>query len=86
MADFPAQTLLQKIPYFHALEAADLTLICQVPRLAPWKAQIRTAVAGLLRLPAGRVNVKATTEEGLGFTGEKKGSKAVACVSALLPG
>jgi 2-C-methyl-D-erythritol 4-phosphate cytidylyltransferase/2-C-methyl-D-erythritol 2,4-cyclodiphosphate synthase len=65
---------------------ADLTLICQVPRLAPWKAQIRTAVAGLLRLPAGRVNVKATTEEGLGFTGEKKGIKAVACVSALLPG
>lgn len=64
---------------------ADLTVICQVPRLAPWKAQIQAAVAGLLRLPPERVNVKATTEEGLGFTGEKKGLKAVACVSALLP-
>jgi len=86
----PSAVLLNEVLEM-ALEAglevvhADLTVICQVPRLAPWKAQIRSAVAGLLRLPPGRVNVKATTEEGLGFTGEKKGVKAVACVSALLP-
>ena len=40
----------------------------------------------LLDLPPERVNVKATTEEGLGFTGEKKGIKCVAVVTALAPG
>jgi|GEM_PF-5816874 len=39
----------------------------------------------MLGLPEASVNVKATTEEGLGFTGEKKGIKAVALVSALKP-
>lgn len=68
-----------------ALTHVDLTLICQVPKLGPHKAQIRSSVAGLLRLPEARVNVKATTEEGLGFTGQKKGIKAVACVTATLP-
>ncbi|KAB1439034.1 2-C-methyl-D-erythritol 4-phosphate cytidylyltransferase [Pseudodesulfovibrio senegalensis] len=62
---------------------ADLTVIAQVPRLAPHAAQIRRTVANLLGLDSGQVNVKATTEEKLGFTGEKKGIKAVACVTAL---
>ncbi|MDY7001649.1 MAG: 2-C-methyl-D-erythritol 4-phosphate cytidylyltransferase [Thermodesulfobacteriota bacterium] len=61
----------------------DLTVIAQIPKIAPWRDQIRKNVAGLLGLLPGRVNVKATTEEGLGFTGEKKGIKAVACVTAL---
>jgi len=40
-------------------------------------------VAQLLELPVGAVNVKVTTEEGLGFTGEKRGLKGVAVVTAL---
>ena len=40
-------------------------------------------IAQLLELPADCVNVKATTEEGLGFTGENRGLKAVAVVTAL---
>lgn len=64
---------------------ADLTLVAQTPRLAPYRAEIRAAVAGLMNLPERAVNVKATTEEGLGFTGEKKGIKALALVSALKP-
>lgn len=62
---------------------ADLTVIAQTPRLAPHREEIRKSVAALLGLPASMVNVKATTEEGLGFTGRKEGIKAVAVVTAL---
>lgn len=62
---------------------ADLTVIAQVPRIGPHREAIASSVASLLGLGRGRVNVGATTEEGLGFTGEKLGIKAVACVSAL---
>jgi 2-C-methyl-D-erythritol 4-phosphate cytidylyltransferase/2-C-methyl-D-erythritol 2,4-cyclodiphosphate synthase len=62
---------------------ADLTVITQIPRLAPHAAQIAKNVARLLELGPAQVNVKATTEEKLGFTGQKKGIKAVAAVTAL---
>ena len=64
----------------------DLTIIAQIPRISPWKESIAKNVASLLHLPRNAVAVKATTEEGLGFTGEKKGIKAVALVSAYKPG
>ncbi len=62
---------------------ADLTVIAQTPKLSPHKARMAAQLAQLLELPADAVNVKATTEEGLGFTGEKRGLKAVAVVTAL---
>lgn len=62
---------------------ADLTVIAQVPRIAPHVGQIRKGVAEALKLDKSRVNIKATTEEGLGFTGEEKGIKAVAVVTAV---
>lgn len=62
---------------------ADLTVIAQTPKLAPHAKGIRRNVARLLGLDESFVNFKATTEEKLGFTGEKKGIKAVACVSAV---
>lgn len=61
----------------------DLTIIAQVPRLGPHKAAIRSNVARLLELADHQVNLKATTEEHLGFTGRKEGVKAMALVSAL---
>lgn len=61
----------------------DLTLIAQTPRLGPHKAAIRANVARLMELADGQVNVKATTEERLGFTGRKEGIKAVAVVTGL---
>ena len=67
------------------LHHADLTIIAQTPKLAPHRDRIRKNVAALLKLPLELVNVKATTEEGLGFTGEKKGIKAVAVVTAQRP-
>ena len=63
---------------------ADLTIIAQIPKIAPHREAIRRNVARLLGLDPGAVNLKATTEEGLGFTGEKRGIKAVAVVSAVI--
>ena len=65
-----------------AITHVDLTVIAQTPRLAPHKAAIRGNVARLLELGDHQVNVKATTEEHLGFTGRKEGIKAVAVVTA----
>jgi len=61
----------------------DLTLVAQVPKISPHREHIRRNVAGLLGLPLDRVNVKATTEEKLGFTGEKLGIKAYATATAV---
>lgn len=65
------------------LSHADLTVVAQKPRLAPHGQAIKGNVARLLGLDAGSVNFKATTEEGLGFTGAVAGIKAYAVVSAL---
>lgn len=61
---------------------ADLTVIAQTPRLAPYREEIKKNIARLLALPPSCVNVKASTEEGLGFTGRAEGIKAYAVVTA----
>jgi len=59
---------------------ADLTLIAEAPRLARHRDDIRRTVAGLLDVPAGCVNIKATTTERLGFLGREEGIAAQAVV------
>lgn len=61
----------------------DMTIITQIPKIAPHRDAIRKNVAHLTGLDLHQVSLKATTEEGLGFTGEKKGLKAVVVASAL---
>ena len=56
----------------------DVTIIAQAPRLAPYNEQMRNNIADTLGIPTSRVNVKATTEEGLGFTGRGEGIAAIA--------
>lgn len=65
------------------LTHADLTVICQKPKISPYTEQIKKNICRLLGLSENQVNVKATTEEGLGFTGNLQGIKAVALVSAV---
>ena len=65
------------------LTHVDLTVVAQKPKLSPHADAIRRNVARLLDLPLDHVAFKATTEEHMGFTGELKGIKAVALVSAL---
>ena len=54
----------------------DATVLAQAPKLAPYIPQMRLNIARALNLELDAVSVKATTEEGLGFTGEEKGIAA----------
>ena len=55
---------------------ADVTVLAQRPKLAPYIPEMREKLAEILRVDTGRINVKATTEEGLGFTGAGEGIAA----------
>jgi len=56
----------------------DATIIAQKPKMAGYIFQMRQNIAGALKVPVSRINVKATTEEGLGFTGNGQGIAAQA--------
>lgn len=58
----------------------DATLLAQAPKVAPYKARMAENIAVALGIETERVNVKATTEEGLGFTGDGSGMAAHAVV------
>ena len=63
----------------------DLTLICESPKIGPHREEMRKQIAQICDLPIGRVAVKATTSEKLGFTGRKEGIAAQACATIRLP-
>jgi 2-C-methyl-D-erythritol 2,4-cyclodiphosphate synthase len=63
-----------------AISNVDVTLLAEEPKLAPHRAAIRARLAALLSLDPARVNVKATTTEGLGFLGRAEGIAAQATV------
>ena len=58
------------------VEYADMTIIAQKPKISPYIDDIRTSVSDVLDIPRERVNVKATTEEKMGFTGRGEGISA----------
>lgn len=61
-----------------AVASVDATVIAERPPLAPHMPALREAIASVLGLPAGQVNVKATTHEGLGALGRGEGIAALA--------
>ena len=79
----------------HALELAktdgatlrhiDLTLICEKPKIKPHRSAMRERIAALTGLRLSRVSLKATTTEGLGFTGRGEGIAAQALVTLTVP-
>ena len=58
------------------IEYADMTVVAQRPKLAEYLPAMREKIASVLEIPADRVNVKATTEEKMGFTGRGEGIAA----------
>ena len=64
---------------------ADVTLVCEAPKIKPHREAMRTGLAELLGVPISAVSVKATTTEGMGFTGRREGLAAQAVVSIETP-
>jgi 2-C-methyl-D-erythritol 2,4-cyclodiphosphate synthase len=70
----------------YLIENIDATVIAQKPKLLPYIDTMVKNVAEALHLEEDQVNIKATTEEGLGFTGKKEGisTQAICCISKAL--
>lgn len=62
----------------YALANCDVTLVCERPKIGPHAAAMQAALAEIMGVDAGRVSVKATTSERLGFTGREEGIAALA--------
>lgn len=63
----------------------DVTLICEAPRVGPHRQAMRDRIAAILGIDVGRVGVKGTTTEKLGFTGRREGIAAQAAATVWLP-
>jgi 2-C-methyl-D-erythritol 4-phosphate cytidylyltransferase/2-C-methyl-D-erythritol 2,4-cyclodiphosphate synthase len=63
----------------------DVTLICEAPKIGPHRETMRARIAEILKLDVSRVSVKATTTEGMGFTGRREGLAAQAVATIRLP-
>jgi len=66
------------------IDHVDVTLICETPKVGPYRDAMRQRVASLLRLPVEGVSIKATTTERLGFTGRSEGIAAQAAATIRL--
>ncbi len=66
--------LLEDHLYF--IENIDATIVAQKPKMAPYISEMVSNIAQALNIKENQINVKATTEEGLGFTGEEMGISA----------
>lgn len=64
---------------------ADITIICEAPKIGPHAQAIRGRISQLLNLGLDRISVKATTTEGLGFAGRREGIAAQATATVMLP-
>lgn len=68
-----------------AISNVDVTIVCEAPKVGPHRDAMRASLAGILGIDVGRVAVKATTTEKLGFTGRREGIAAQATATVRLP-
>lgn len=76
--DISSLLLLEKVgellsQHGYIIENIDSTIIAQKPKLAPYLEEMRQNIASVLKIELSQINIKATTEEGLGFTGAGEG-------------
>jgi 2-C-methyl-D-erythritol 4-phosphate cytidylyltransferase/2-C-methyl-D-erythritol 2,4-cyclodiphosphate synthase len=67
------------------IDHVDITIICETPKIGPYRHAMREKIAALLRVPVSRVSLKATTTERLGFTGRGEGMAAQAIATVRAP-
>jgi 2-C-methyl-D-erythritol 4-phosphate cytidylyltransferase/2-C-methyl-D-erythritol 2,4-cyclodiphosphate synthase len=79
-AEFAASVIREKGGVIHNV---DMTIICEAPKIKPHRENIRDSIAEILSIGIDRVSIKATTTEGLGFTGRREGitAQAIATIS-----
>lgn len=68
------------------LDHADLTVITEVPRLAPHRHAMKTALAQALRVPTDAISIKGKTNEGMGFIGREEGLACIAVATLARDG
>ena len=76
--------LMEKEGY--ALNNLDCTLVAQAPKIAPFLPEMKGNLSQALKTDPGRINIKATTSEGLGFCGKREGMEAFAVASLIKDG
>ncbi|MCR4443093.1 MAG: 2-C-methyl-D-erythritol 2,4-cyclodiphosphate synthase [Peptococcaceae bacterium] len=81
--DIDSTRLLQRVAGLlkengYTCRSLDCTVVAQTPRLAPYREEMRKKIAAVIGLEPEQVGVKATTTEGLGFTGRNEGIAAYA--------
>lgn len=69
----------------YTISNVDVTLICEQPKITPHAAAMMAEMARIMGLEVGRVSVKATTSERLGFTGREEGIAALATATLVKP-
>lgn len=69
------------LPPGWVIENIDATVVAELPRIGPHRESMRQTIATALQIDPSRVNIKATTNERLGFIGRGEGIAALACVS-----
>ena len=84
-ADFLTHALALAAAKQARLTHIDLTLICETPKIGPHRDTMRERLSDLTGLPLSAISVKATTTEGLGFSGRGEGIAAQATATILLP-
>ncbi len=67
------------------IDHVDCTIICEAPKVGPYRDAMRASIAGILQLAVERISLKATTTERLGFTGRGEGMAAQAIATVRMP-
>jgi len=67
----------------YAINNIDSTIVAQKPKLSPYIDRMREKLSGILYVDIGRINIKATTTEGMGFAGKGEGMEAYSVVSLI---
>lgn len=78
--------ILSRVAYLvraraYTIVNVDAVVVCEVPKIQPYRERMKDAIARILEIPADRINIRGKTTEGMGFTGRREG---IACYAVCL--